>query len=98
MAKRSNAAYFEKLKDPRWQKRRLEIFKRDEFCCTSCLSGSETLHIHHRYYDFNLEPWDYPDDALTTLCEDCHDVVTPILKEVRRRVGDLHPYDLEVLK
>ena len=30
------------------------------------------LHIHHRYYIKNKLPWEYKDDALTTLCMDCH--------------------------
>jgi hypothetical protein len=30
------------------------------------------LGCHHRYYLPGKEPWDYPDNALVTLCEDCH--------------------------
>lgn len=30
------------------------------------------LNIHHKYYVKNKKPWDYEDDALVTLCEDCH--------------------------
>ena len=30
------------------------------------------LQIHHKYYIHELEPWKYPNDALVTLCEDCH--------------------------
>ena len=63
--------YQEKLKDPRWQKKRLEILDRDEWCCQICGDGESTLHIHHKYYN-NCDPWDCPEDALITLCEDCH--------------------------
>lgn len=28
--------YKEKLKDPRWQKKRLQIFERDDWCCQKC--------------------------------------------------------------
>lgn len=38
--------YLEKLKDPRWQKRRLEIFQRDEFTCQVCFDTESTLHVH----------------------------------------------------
>lgn len=31
-------SYAEQLKDPRWQKKRLEILNRDEWKCTWCLS------------------------------------------------------------
>lgn len=64
--------YAEKLLDPRWQRRRLEIMERDDFACLSCCSEENTLHVHHRYYMSGREPWEYPDAALITLCEPCH--------------------------
>ena len=63
--------YQEKLKDPRWQKKRLEILKRDDFTCQKCFDSENTLHIHHRYYR-KCDPWEYPNEALLTLCENCH--------------------------
>lgn len=30
------------------------------------------LHIHHKYYKDGLMAWEYENDALVTLCEDCH--------------------------
>lgn len=30
------------------------------------------LNIHHQYYVKGKFPWEYDDDALVTLCEDCH--------------------------
>ena len=30
------------------------------------------LHVHHTYYILSNKPWDYPDDALITLCSECH--------------------------
>lgn len=65
--------YLEKLKDPRWQKKRLEIFKRDKWTCQICYDTESTLHVHHRLYFKNNEPWDYPNEALVTLCEECHE-------------------------
>lgn len=64
--------YSEKLRDPRWQKRRLEILQRDNFTCQKCGDGEETLAVHHFFYRKGIEPWDYPDSALLTLCESCH--------------------------
>ena len=64
--------YSEKLKDPRWQKKRLEVLERDEWACTSCYDSESTLHVHHKYYEKGKEPWDYPMDSLLTLCDDCH--------------------------
>jgi hypothetical protein len=37
--------YSEKLKDPRWQKKRLEVMKRDDFKCKLCNDETTTLQI-----------------------------------------------------
>jgi len=63
--------YSEKLKDPRWQKKRLEIMDRDKFECQACFDPTKTLNVHHFYYD-ECELWEYDNSALITLCEDCH--------------------------
>lgn len=68
--------YSEKLKDPRWQKKRLEILSRDNFTCQSCFDKTSTLHLHHLDYISGNEPWEYPDEYLLTLCENCHKKVT----------------------
>jgi len=62
--------YSGKLKDPRWQKRRLKTFERDNWCCQLCGDDKTTLNIHHKKY--GKEPWDVPDSYLITLCEHCH--------------------------
>lgn len=64
--------YAEKLRDPRWQRKRLEVLQRDEFSCLACGDSESTLHVHHRLYLKRLEPWDYPNHLLQTLCEECH--------------------------
>lgn len=71
--------YKEKLLDPRWQRKRLEIFERDEWMCTGCIRGDKTLHVHHLDYLPNRDPWDYPNEYLITLCEDCHASITDFL-------------------
>ncbi len=68
----SKAEYAAKFKDPRWQRKRLEVLERDDWQCQDCNSREETLNVHHLYYKFGCDPWDYPDFALVTLCEDCH--------------------------
>lgn len=64
--------YSEKLKDPRWQKMRLQVMERDDFTCRDCKSKTETLNVHHSHYRKGAEPWDYEDRFLITLCEECH--------------------------
>lgn len=65
-------SYGEKLKNPKWQKKRLEILKRDKFACKLCGDTKTQLHIHHIEYDNSCEPWECKNDILVTLCEDCH--------------------------
>lgn len=31
------------------------------------------LHVHHTYYQYKLDPWQYPTDSLQTLCWSCHE-------------------------
>jgi len=67
-----NMKYADKLKDPRWQKKRLEIFKRDDWKCWFCGEKSETLHVHHLHYQHEKEPWECSNENLLTLCATCH--------------------------
>lgn len=64
--------YKEKLRDPRWQKKRLLAMERENFRCSRCGSEDSTLHVHHIKYIFGRDPWDYPFENLITLCEKCH--------------------------
>lgn len=63
-------SYADKLKDPRWQRRRLEVLKAADFACESCGDKDNTLHVHHPYYAKGKQPWEY--DNLVCLCERCH--------------------------
>ena len=62
--------YSKKLKDPRWQRLRLEVMERDGFRCTRCRDAKSTLHVNHLKY--TGDPWEAPMEHLETLCETCH--------------------------
>lgn len=66
------STYATKLKDPRWQKKRLEILERDNWTCRYCGDTESTLHVHHIFYLKNKEIWDYPNHYYLTLCGSCH--------------------------
>lgn len=68
----SQKTYYEKLKDPRWQKKRLEVMEKAEFRCSLCMDDTSTLNVHHKEYFKGKEPWDYEAEQLVCLCEDCH--------------------------
>jgi hypothetical protein len=68
------SSYSDKLRDPRWQKKRLEIMQRDDWKCRMCGDSKSTLHVHHTVYSRRKAPWNVPDDTLVTLCERCHEL------------------------
>lgn len=63
-------SYTEKLRDPRWIEKRNEILKRDKWKCTECGRDDGELNVHHKKY--TGEPWEAPNEDLTTLCLTCH--------------------------
>lgn len=56
-----------------WKIRRLQIFTRDAFKCQYCCDSKRKLHAHHILYLKNATPWNYPENYLITLCEQCHE-------------------------
>ena len=89
-----NKTYSEKLKDPRWQKKRLEIMERDGWACSFCGDKESTLHIHHIEYKPYGDPWEYPNHLMFTLCESCHaeeyegrNITEQTLLGILRRLG-----------
>jgi hypothetical protein len=72
MAAKKYIPYVLKLKDPRWQKKRLEVFEHNNFTCSGCGATDKTLNAHHPIYEKDKEPWEYPNETLMCLCDDCH--------------------------
>lgn len=81
--------YQEQLLDIRWLVRRNEILERDDFCCQDCLRGKNRLskfiklQVHHREYFDGLMAWEYADEYLVTLCDQCHAMFHGIIKDTR---------------
>lgn len=89
-------SYSDLLKDPRWQKKRLEILQLDAFRCRACDSTKKTLHVHHLYYIKGNDPWDYPNDALITMCFECHEKAPMI--DWKRAFLDLNMTEKDLLE
>lgn len=86
--------YSEKLKNPKWQKKRLQILERDVFTCQKCLDKESTLHVHHKFYTKGKNPWEYDNYVLITLCEKCHQLEEQILiqkADLKSRLNTLFP-------
>lgn len=69
---KARPTYQAQLRDPRWQKRRLEIMERDGFRCLRCGDERTTLNVHHLFYEKDVMAWEYPEWSLITLCEPHH--------------------------
>ena len=82
-----SSSYYELLKHPNWQRKRLEIMQRAEFACEYCGATGETLNVHHAYYEKDLRPWEYPDSSLHCLCEKCHCKFQALYTELKRQLG-----------
>lgn len=74
--------YSEKLRNPQWQKKRLEILSRDKFTCQLCTDKENELQVHHKVYKDGCEPWEYEDDNFITLCKDCHSKIEGVYQSM----------------
>ena len=88
--------YREKLKDERWLRKRQQLLAKANYKCRSCGIDSN-LTVHHGYYQFKTDPWDYPDDSLWVLCWPCHERAQATLVEIHRHVGHVHPDDYPIV-
>jgi hypothetical protein len=91
------STYSERLKDPRWQRRRLEILQRADFSCEKCEAKDKTLHVHHKLYRKGAMPWEYADHELISLCEDCHESWHELRSRLDAAVARLDAVELEQL-
>ena len=69
-------SYDDLLKTEEWREKRQKILNRDNNKCVYC-GKTHNLQVHHKYYSkypngIRVYPWNYPDDALITLCDECH--------------------------
>jgi len=85
-------AYMERLKDPRWQKKRLEALERAGWKCEWCGTGKVNLQVHHGAYERDLPPWEYPEESLFVLCDHCHERAENVRAGVYRALGFISPW------
>lgn len=84
--------YMERLKDPRWQRKRLAVLERAEWSCEACGTKEVNLQVHHGYYEREAMPWEYPEEALFVLCDPCHERAEAARAAVYRELGRIAPW------
>jgi 5-methylcytosine-specific restriction endonuclease McrA len=96
MAK-DNRTYWEKLRDPKWQRLRTERMTIADFTCENCEADDRTLNVHHRIYRKGKEPWEYALADLICLCEVCHEVEHGWRDQLKEVMAKLDVMDIERL-
>lgn len=92
----TNVTYSEKLRDERWQRKRDKVKEKANYKCQDC-GNKEKLEVHHCYYKYGLEPWQYPIDSLRCLCSGCHEKRGKVEMVLRARMADLNTKELEAV-
>lgn len=93
---KSNLGYKAKLRDERWLNKRKIILDRAKNQCEDC-GGCSRLEIHHCYYMFGCEPWEYPFDSLRCLCRSCHEERGFVEKVHRSHLAQLSTEELKII-
>lgn len=93
-----NASYADRLNDFRWQAKRTRILKRCENRCEECGAEGKPLQVHHCYYRYGREPWQYPDGALLALCRECHEKRADAELRFRLFAPTVRTEDLQLLE
>lgn len=80
----------------KWYKLSGRIKARDHNTCQMCGCNDKPMKVHHLYYEPNIT--DVPDQALITLCEDCHEMQHQCRKEISNEIQRLRWYltDVEI--
>lgn len=64
--------YKEEFSTNEWQRKSGNKKYLDDFTCQICGSKKRLVHVHHHFYIEGRHLWEYPDETLITICEECH--------------------------
>lgn len=67
------------------------------FCCENCSSSTATLNVHHGYYRRGAMPWEYEDDVLHCLCEDCHLRIETLKESIYLALAKMNITEMDAL-
>lgn len=95
MSKRKT--YWEKLQDPRWQKKRLEVLESFNWECYGCKTKGDKLNVHHFWYETGKDPWDYENECYVAVCDKCHEVSHEAMVRLSKTLSSMNPWRLKLL-
>src|SRR5690554_6776829 len=78
-------------------KKRESVKRRSEYRCEDCGATNVVLEVHHCYYLFGYEPWEYPTGSLRCLCRTCHESRDLVEKKHRGQIANLTQNELDIL-
>lgn len=83
--------YPDKLRDPRWMKRKAEILLKRGQHCQFC--NGQTTFVRHIVRS-EEDPWSYPDDHYQVICPPClkrrQPVIDALINNLRMAIKDVH--------
>lgn len=91
----SNNSFWAQYRDPRWQRKRLEVMEEDDFKCACCGSQDKSLNVHHITYPKGRPIWEAI--GLVTLCEDCHRIQHHVIDELKSAISRCDKESLKLL-
>jgi len=93
----NDTPYWQKLQDPRWQKRRLRVLEQHGWKCDACGREDKQLHVHHGHYEKGKEPWNYLPQDLHVLCAECHEERHFYEDSLKREISRMSMKDISCL-
>lgn len=94
IAKAPKKSYWELLRDPKWQRKRLERMEIANFTCEACEAADKTLNVHHKLYRKGAKPWEYENHELEVLCEPCHGGMHRLRDRLNEALARLETWDV----
>lgn len=89
--------FWEQYKRPEWQRKRLEVMQVAQFECEFCGSSTKTLNVHHKVYIKGHKPWEYTNEQLECLCEECHERTHRLREELKLAISTMQEHMFEML-
>lgn len=86
--------YFDLLKNPLWQKKRLENLKLANWECINCGNKDDQLQVHHKQYIKGRNPWEYENEQLEVLCNKCHGEMHEMLDAIKTIISYSDIYEI----